>query len=87
MSFPGVVYVLCFITCAICTGLLTRAWWRTRTGLLLWTAASFACLALNNFLVVLDLVVFAEIDLSIFRSAAALAAGMVMVVGFIWEAD
>ena len=87
MSFAGVVYVLCFVTCVICGGLLLRAWRRTRTRLLVWTAASFAFLALNNFLVVLDLLVFPDTDLSMWRYSAALAAGLVLVVGFIWEAE
>ena len=87
MTFPGIVYALCFLTCVACAALLTRAWVRTRTRLLLWTAISLTLLALNNFLVVIDLLIFPEQDLLLWRSLAALAAGLVLVVGFIWESD
>lgn len=87
MTFPGLVYILCFITCGICVALLGRAWRRTRTRLLLWTAISLAFLALNNFLVIVDLLIFPEADLVLFRSIAALAAGATLIFGLIWESE
>jgi len=87
MTFPGLVYVLCFVTCVACVVLLTRAWLRTRTRLLLWTAISFVFLALNNLLVVVDLLVFADADLTTARYLAALIAGAVLIFAFVWEAD
>ena len=60
---------------------------RTRTPLLLWTAASLTFLALNNLLVVADLLIFLDADLTIWRHLAALAAGGTLIVGFIWEAE
>jgi hypothetical protein len=87
MTFPSIVYILCFITCTGCAGLLVRAWLRTRTKLLLWTATSFVFLALNNFLVIVDLLIFPETDLTLLRSSAALAAGLTLVVGCIWESE
>jgi hypothetical protein len=87
MTFPGLVYILCFITCTVCATLLVRAWRRTHTRLLLWTAASLVFLAINNFLVVADLLIYPGVDLAFWRSAAALAAGVTLVIGFIWEAE
>lgn len=87
MTFPGAVYILCFVTCVLCAALLTRAWLRTRTRMLLWTAISLSLLALNNFLVVVDLLIFPEANLLLWRSLAALAAGLTLVVGFIWESE
>jgi hypothetical protein len=87
MTFPGVVYILCFITCVLCAGLLARAWLRTQTRLLLWTAVSLSFLALNNFLVVLDLLLFPDVDLMTWRSLAALAAGVTLIVGLVWESE
>lgn len=87
MTLPGLVYTLCFLTCAACATLLTRAWLRTKTRLLLWTATSFVFLAINNFLVIVDLLILPDADLVIFRYAAALAAGLVLIVGLIWEAE
>lgn len=87
MTFPGIVYILCLITCTMCATMLVRAWMRTRTPLLLWAAASLVFLALNNLLVVADLLVFPDTDLAIWRQLAAFAAGATLVVGFIWEAE
>ena len=87
MTFPGAVYILCFVTCVLCAGLLTRAWLRTQTRLLLWTAVSLSFLALNNFLVVADLLLFPDVDLLIWRSLAALAAGVTLIVGLVWESE
>ena len=87
MTFQGLVYILCFVTCAICAGLLIRGWRRTRTRLLLWTAASLGLLALNNFLVVVDLLIFRDVDLTVWRQLSALAAGGTLVVGCTWEAE
>ncbi len=54
MTAPALVYMFCFITCAICAGLLVRSWFKTRTRLLLWIAVSFVCLAVNNFFLFAD---------------------------------
>jgi hypothetical protein len=81
------VYVLCAITSALCAVLLLRSHRRSRTRLLLWTSLSFVGLALNNLLLVIDLVLLpASIDLSLIRSMTATLAGVVLVFGLIWEA-
>lgn len=88
MSAPAVaVYLLCLVTSATCAGLLFRAWRRSRTRLLLWTAVSFFFLALNNLALVADLVVFPSVDLWIWRQVAAAVAIGVLIYGFIWEAE
>jgi drug/metabolite transporter (DMT)-like permease len=80
------VYVLCMLTSAACAFLLVRAWRRTRTELLLWTAACFVLLALNNVLLVVDLLVFPDNDLSLARQLTALGAVGVLLYGFVREA-
>ena len=70
-----------------CGALLVRSYFRTRAKLLLWTAGCFVLLALNNFLVVLDMVVLPNIDLQFARLAANLAALAVLIYGFVWEID
>ncbi len=87
MTWSPVVYLLCFLTSAICTWLLVRSYRRTRSRLLMWSAASFALLTLNNFFVVCDLLIFPTIDLTIPRSVSALAAVATLLYGFIWELD
>jgi hypothetical protein len=82
------VYVLCAITCVLCTALLLRSYRTTRTRLLLWTSLCFGALAANNVLLVVDLVVLpATVDLSVLRSATAAVAGLILVFGLIWEAQ
>ena len=87
MLGPTVVYSLCLATSVLCAALLVRSYGATRSRLLLWSAAAFVLLAINNLLVVVDmLVVGSAIDLTFARQAAALAAGFVLLYGFIWEA-
>ena len=87
LTGPTVVYLLCLLTSVGCAFLLQRAWRRTRARLLLWSAAAFALLALNNLLVVTDLLLVPEINLIALRHASALAAVAVLLYGFIWEVD
>jgi hypothetical protein len=90
MSSPVamMVYFLCFAASSACGGLLVRSYLRARTPLLLWTAACFVLLALNNFLVIVDLVFLPEaIDLQILRLTITLIAVATLVYGFIWEID
>jgi hypothetical protein len=81
------VYLLCFATSAGCGLLLVRGYRRHRTALLLWTAACFVLLALNNFFVVLDLIFLPGVELRMARLMAALAAVATLLYGFIWEVD
>ena len=90
MSFPvlpAATDVLCVATAAACAALLVRTWTRTRSRLLLWTAVSFVLLAINNLLLVLDMFVVRTVDLWPLRAVTFLAAMLVLLCGFIWEAD
>jgi hypothetical protein len=84
---PAAVYLLCLLTSTLCALLLVRAYLRTRTTLLLWTALCFVLLALNNLLLVADALVFADVDLRIWRHATALAAISVLLFGFVRETE
>lgn len=85
MNAPTLIYGLCLAASAGCAGLLGRAWLRTRTRLLLWTAVSFCFFALNNLLLVADMLIFPHHDLWIWRQAAAGAGLCTLLFGFIWE--
>lgn len=87
MSFPAIVYVLCFVTSSACAWLLGRSYWRTRTRLLLWSSAAFVLLAGNNFLLVVDLLVFPDVNLRIGRLLLSLAAVAVLIFGFVWDLE
>jgi hypothetical protein len=85
---PTAVYFLCLATSVICAVLLFRAWRASRTRLLLWTALSFVLFAINNLLLVIDLVYLpAQVDLSLWRSLTMLAALGVLLYGFVWEVE
>ena len=79
------VYVLGVIVTLLCGILLLRGYLRNRTRLLLWSALCFFGLALSNFLVFLDLVLFPQTDLYLFRLLTAVAAMMILLYGLIWE--
>jgi hypothetical protein len=81
------VYVLCLLTSSACAGLLIRAYRRRRTRLLLWTAAGFFFLAVNNLTLVADMVLFPSVYLLPLRQLTAVLAIGVMIYGFIWEVE
>ena len=85
---PAVVYVLCFLTSSACAWLLGRSYSRSRVRLLFWASICFAFLALNNLVLVLDLVVWPqpETDLRLPRLLLALAAVGSLIWGFMWDA-
>jgi len=81
------VYVLCFLASGACALLLVRAFGRSRKRLLLWSAASFVTLALNNLLLVVDLLLLPNVDLRLYRAATAFLAVCFLLYGLIWESD
>jgi hypothetical protein len=80
-----IVYVLCFITSLCCCLLLIRSYRINRSKILLWSAACFVLLAVNNLLVVVDLILLTSVDLSALRLIASFLAVSTLLVGFIWE--
>ena len=85
--FPTLVYTLCFATSTLCAFLLGRSFRRTRSRLLFWSALCFALLAVVNFIVVLDMLVYPEIDFRPLRLWLSLVAVSVLLFGFIWDED
>jgi hypothetical protein len=88
MTAPALVYILCFVTCAVCALLLVRSWVKTRTRLLLWVAVSFVFLAINNFFLLADAQLTPpDWDLSPFRIGSAVIAVTILIFGLVWEAE
>ena len=85
--FPALVYTLCFLTSSACAWLLGRSYRRSGTRLLLWSSACFVLLAGNNLLLMLDLLVFQEVNLRIGRLLLSLAGVSVLLFGFIWDLE
>ena len=81
-----VVYVLCMLTSALCALLLLREHRRSGMPLLFWSGLSFAFWTVNNLLVFSDLVLFASVDLALYRTSAALIAISALLYGLVWDA-
>jgi hypothetical protein len=79
------VYLLCALTSAACALLLLRAHRRTGTSLLLWSGVCFIGLALNNAILVVDLIVVPGVDLSTWRLVPAVAGLAVLIYGLVWD--
>lgn len=80
------LYLLCFLTSTWCCFLLIRSYRRNGSRILLWTAACFVLLAIDNLLVIFDLVITGpSVDLSLPRLFTTFFAVATLLVGFVWE--
>ena len=79
------VYLLCALTSIACAALLWRGYRLSRTRLLFWSSLCFIGLALNNVLLLVDLVVVPNVDLSLWRTAVGLASLMILLIGLVRE--
>lgn len=79
------VYLLCAAASAACAALLLRAHRRTSTPLLLRSGLCFAGLALNNAILVVDLIVVPDVDLSTWRLLPAVMGVAFLLYGLVWE--
>ena len=70
--FPAAVYTLCLVTSSLCTFLLVRSYLATRARLLFWSAICFIFLAANSLLVILDILVFPDVDFGLWRPGLAI---------------
>ncbi|HEY4219075.1 MAG TPA: DUF5985 family protein [Gemmatimonadaceae bacterium] len=85
-SFALAVYALCALTSLSCAGLLARGYRRSGARLLLWSALCFAGLALNNIMLIVDVRVLPDRDLSLVRTLPALIGVALLVYGLVWDA-
>lgn len=81
------VYLLCFATSVACAWLLARSYWRTGARLLLWSALCFTFLAVNNLVVVFDLMLIEEMSFQIPRLILTSCAVGVLLFGCIWDLE
>jgi hypothetical protein len=81
------IYGACMLTALLCAFFLFRAYRHSHHRLLMWSGLCFAGLTLNNLLLILDKLVFLDVDLSIPRSATALFAMAVLLWGLIWDSE
>jgi hypothetical protein len=81
----SVVYVACAIASTLCAGLLFARFRQHRERLLLWSAASFSGLAVNNVLLFADVILVPATDLTLYRSVSAAIAVLLLLIGLIWD--
>ena len=82
-----VVYVLCALTSLLCATLLWRGYRRSRTRLLWASAMCFIGLFLNNLLLLIDLRMFPQVDLALWRIAPALGGVCVLLYGLVLDPE
>lgn len=87
MTMADAVFLLCAATSLACAVLLLRGYARNRVPLLLWSSLCFVGLAVNNVLLVVDLVVIPGRDLLTIRHTSALVALALLVFGLVWDSE
>lgn len=83
--FSTLVYVLCAATSSLCAILLIRGYRQSRARLLLWSAACFVGLALNNILLVINVGLVPALNLATWRLVPAVLGAGALLYGLIWE--
>jgi len=81
----GTVYLLGTLVTLLCAVLLSRAYAKTKTPLLIWSGLCFAALTVSNGLVFVDLVVFPELNLYAARLGTAAVGMLLLVYGLMFE--
>lgn len=79
------IYSLCALTALACAALLLRSYARTRFRLLFWSGLCFCGLTATNVLLVLDRLVFTEVDLSTWRLVLSLLSVLVLLGALLLE--
>ena len=83
----ALIYSLCALTSLVCAVLLLRGFLQSRMHLLMWSGLCFGLLTVSNVILVLDRIVFPDVDLTIPRLACALAGLLLLLYGLIWESE
>jgi hypothetical protein len=79
----GLVYGLCALTSLLCAFLLLRAFYRTRFRILWWSGLCFCGLSVSNTVLILDKLIFTNVDLLSWRSWTTLISMSLLVYGLI----
>jgi hypothetical protein len=81
----SIIYGLCGLTSLLSAMLLWRSYLRSRYRLLLWSALCFTGLTLSNALLMLDKLIFLNVDLLQLRLIASLLALLPLLYGLITD--
>jgi len=81
----ALIYAGCAVTSLLCAFLLLRAYWRSRLRVLWWSGLCFAGLTVGNLVLMLDKLVFTQIDLTAWRLAVTLFSMLLLIYGLLQE--
>ena len=81
------VYILGTLTTLACAVLLLRGFAITRKRLLLWSGLCFVGLTIANAMRFVDLVMFPEVDLYVWRLVPAAIGMLLLLFGLIWDSE
>jgi hypothetical protein len=79
------IYGLCTILSLAIAAMLWRQHRRMPTRMIYWTALCFSGLALSNLVLVLDKLVFPEVDLRVLRHSISLLSIGLLLFGLVYE--
>jgi hypothetical protein len=85
---PGLalsIYVLCAVTSLACAILLLRGYRHSGARLLLWSGLCFACFTLNNLLLIVDVQIGPDTDLSAIRTLPSIIGIALLIYGLVWD--
>lgn len=83
-----VSYILCALTSMICFALLLRAYAQNKAKLLLWSSLCFFFLAVQNVVLVIDLVITGPaVSLVLYRTLAGFVGPAILLVALLWESN
>jgi hypothetical protein len=80
-----IIYGLCTFTSLVCAWMLLGSYRRNGVRLLFWSGLCFIGMSVNNVLLVLDKLVFPQVDLLPLRLISALVALLLLLFGLIYE--
>jgi hypothetical protein len=81
------VYLLCFLTAAIVSVFLWRGYRRSKSRLLLNASLCFGWLAVSDFLLFVDRILLPEVDLTWWRTGAAIVGMATLLLSMTQEGD
>lgn len=80
-----IVYSLCALSSLACAVLLLRGYAQSRARLLLWSGLCFVCFFLNNAILIVDVRLLPNNDLSVVRTIPALVGIALLIYGLVWD--
>ncbi len=81
------VYILGALTTLACALLLLRGYAHSKQRLLLWSGLCFGGLTISNALIFVDLVMFPDVDLYVWRLSSAAIGMAFLLYGLIWDSQ